>query len=314
MIGIDLGSQYIKVSTVKDNKILTDIFEVKAESSYNKEVVKKIGNFLKKNKIKDKLAAISIPDSFAKILKLQIPKIPEKEIEQSVIFQAITSLSISDTEFQKKYDYDYQIISKKGDMSDILFVAALKEEINKRMKIIWECGLIPSVVTVNSLALINCFLETETLAKTQTIILLNIGAKYSNIIILKEGEIVFLKELQCGSLNITEKILNDMKISFKEAELIKKDAEKWPQELDRKKILEESLGELFETLYRSVNYCFDHKIISNIDRILLTGGGANFVSIDLLLTEMFNVLVERWQPFKKGISFSISFGLSQYKI
>lgn len=313
MIGIDFGSRFVKVCFVKEDEIiLAEVFENINEESN----IRKIKSFLRKNKIKDKRAATTVNIDKVKILELEVPKLPYYELENALKLQAIASLEISLSDFDKYYDYDYSILNDKVNTSDVLFAATDRTEINGLLKTIWQCGLIPVCVTLNTICLMKSFLKDKenTLTEHQTILLLHIGAMHTDILLFKDGEMIFSKEVGCGWIgnNIEEKITVQKNIVSNDNSEKTKNETITNEEID----IKEALIEAFETIERSINYFLSNGTISGIDKVVLSGGVANLSGIDLFLTDVFNTIVDVWQPFKQkelqniGPFLPIAYGLT----
>jgi type IV pilus assembly protein PilM len=304
MIAIDLGSQFIKICFKKDNEIFTDVFEIKNEES----TINKIKNFLKKNKIKEKLTLVSLNSPKTKILKIELPKLSKEELDNAVKFQAMTLLNITSNDFEK-LDYDYFISSEDENNISVFFIALEKNIIDEKLKIISKCGLIPLSVNIDGLCFANYFLKTESFSKNQSIVLLNIGAKCSSLVYLEKGELVFLKNIEFGGANITERIQREKNISFEEAEKIKREPQK-AKELES--IINETTKEFVLQVLRLLEYLLEKHIMSSVGKIVVSGGGALTPFLETILLDESYVMVELHNPIKgkkEGVFFSAVLGL-----
>jgi len=309
MIAIDLGTQFIKIcASKKDNSLVTDVFENLGDET----TINRIKSFLNKNKLKEELVSLTLNSPNVKILSLELPKISKEELDNAVKFQAMTLLSISPENFEK-FDHDYFVSYEDKNFIKVFFIALDRYIIDKKLEIISKCGLITSSVSIDGIGFANYYLKTQDpfLYKNQTIVLLNIGAKCSSFVCIEKGSVVFFKNIDFGGANLTERIQKEKNISFQEAEKIKKNPEK-TKELEV--IIKDTTKEFVGHISRLLEYLLEHGIITShqIDKILVSGGGALTPFLEELLVDKLYEMVEIYNPIKgkkEGIFFSTVLGL-----
>lgn len=312
MIGLDIGSQYIKICVPKDGGFLIRSFEVKQTENKGKIIVEKIKDFLRENKIKEKFVSTSINDLQTKILKLELPKLAIRELRNAVIFQAIGLLGLTQKELNN-FDYDFFVSEESEDKLTVFLILLHKSIVNNKLEIVSSCGLFTSKVTIDGLSVAGYFLKTNVFSRHQTIVLLNIGAKYTNLILLKKGNIILLKNIMFGGMDFTQRIQKEKNLSFIEAEKIKKDSQKIDN-LQMADIIKEIAieKEFIKVVSSQLAYLIEHKIIFGIDKVVICGGGALTPGLEPFLIDEFGVTVETWNPLgnkKEGIFFPTVLGL-----
>ena len=111
---------------------------------------------------------------------------------------------------------DYQVIDwmEDGNKMEVLVVAVKRDIINSYTAAIRAAGLDPAVVDVDYFALENMFeLNYDTAAKVRSVALVNIGARYSSINILKDGRSTFTGDVPVGGAEFTDALTRQLGVS-----------------------------------------------------------------------------------------------------
>ena len=119
---------------------------------------------------------------------------------------------------------DYQVIDwiEAGNKMEVLLVAVKKDIINSYTETIRDAGLEPVVVDVDYFALENMFeLNYDPPAEGRPVALVNIGARYSSINILKDGRSTFTGDVPVGGAEFTDALIRQLGVSPEDAEQLK---------------------------------------------------------------------------------------------
>ena len=324
---ISLAIQYIKeyLTPFSGNRLIIDIGEssikaIEAKEVKNKIIImslfyKSIPYLLRENSVKkeefvketlEELASfssskdiISIIPSAKVILKfLTLPTTGEKEIRKMLEFE-IKDLLPLPTEMM---EIDWQVIKQKEGKSTVILTAIKKEEIEHHLNFLGKLKIVPSKIEVSSIALYNSLdLDKE---RKHNIIQVSIGEKNTEINILREGELILSRCLEWGSKDLTYSIAESLNLSFDNAEKIKKEN---GIVLSRKEKNSTSktvsynacrwVDYLVEEIKRSLTYL---KVKENspldIDKLILSGGGANLINISDYLKEKLKMRISFLKP------------------
>ncbi len=103
-------------------------------------------------------------------------------------------------------ELDFQILDPDGDGVEmsVLLVAAKRELIESKMRVLTDAGLEPGVVDVEAFALHNAFELNHPDAMNGVVGLLNIGHDVTNINILDEGVPLLTRDLTVGTRRFRE--------------------------------------------------------------------------------------------------------------
>jgi type IV pilus assembly protein PilM len=339
VIGFDIGSRFLKIAKVTQlkgkvsvNAVMT-YFEFKKDEKIRKkpvasgayEMSDKIKSLIKDLKTKGERLYLSFNGPSVIARDFTVPKLSGSDLDGVVRLEA-EHLVFEDLDTMYT---DYSILSEpQNDKYDVLFVAAPKKDADKKINAFNELGLDTAGFCVDNVALVNAYttLEAER-AKNETVILLNIGSNSTNIAVVNKGNLKFIRNVAFGGQDVTREIGVTYSVTDTVAEQIKRQNELWQElGLNIKNVLKKSSPNLLEAVFRSMEHCMTRQKISNVDKILITGGGALLKGIDDFIFEVLGIPTEKWNPLKsaniinadssvieKGFMFSVAIGLALQK-
>lgn len=276
-----------------------------------KEALRKI---IGRNKIgPDVLTAI--PSKDTQIYNLTFPLISETELEEAVRWKIAQLKPFGlDTE-----GIVYDFIKWEGGAGSkptqqkILLVCAPRRIIENRTSLLQEAGLKPAAIEVAPISIVNLDnFPKEKLVKDQIVISLDLGAVESALVISRNAILYFYRVIALTSQAMTKQIAQHCHLTEKEAEEIKIEygfAFLGPQEAaqkpeDKPSMVYHSLISSLENLVVDIEHSFKYfsyqvlqSQITKFDRVVLSGGGANFRNLEYFLNLRLNVPVERINPF-----------------
>src|SRR5213083_48700 len=187
-------------------------------------VVTAIKELAGEQKLKNKNVALSISGTSVIVKKITLPPMAAQELDKQIKFEAeqYIPFDINDVYLDFHiFSQEEQSSSAQGEM-EVLLVATKKDKLNDYANAVREAGLTPKVVDVDAFAIENMYcVNYETLPNELTA-LVNIGASVMNINILKGGSSAFTRDITIGGNRYTERLQQDLGLSFEEAENAKK--------------------------------------------------------------------------------------------
>ena len=301
MIGIDIGSYYVKICKIlKRNSKEISIYSL-LQNVYNMEYKQKqivLKNLLDKiNPGRDyAFLAVSGTDIINRDVILSKDRAKSGNFGTFVLEEIKNSINEDLNMYQKA-------CAITRDFSDkelcVLFSAVHKQKIKDILSLVEGFSNLQIVgVTMEALALANSFVEFgPEYSKKENVALLNMGHKITNVVILNNGKVVFVKDFDWGGQDITRAISNVYKIPEKLAEEIKKRADlRQKIDFNMKNVLKSAGSYLIDTLFRAVEYCVTRHFITNIDRVLITGGTSLTYGLDVFIEETLGINTEKWNP------------------
>lgn len=323
LVGLDIGSSTIKlVELSKDStgiKILsagivnnpTKDWKEKNIPEAEDAIAESIKDAYKKFNIKDKSVAIALGTSDVIFDYLKFPVLDEKELANAVKLEAEQRISSDINEVS--IDYKRLGVKDGNGQENILLVAVPKEITRKKVNIAEKAGLDPLVMDVEPLALLNCLitLADDSRKENESIGILNIGSNITNLSIISKDNFPIIRNINFGGDKFSKFIVKEAKLSFKEAENLKKEPGKLKDRgIDVFQMIEKQTISLINEIMSSMEYTYKITDVSeedkskavtshHIKKIFLTGGGGLLPEMDSFLSKNLGIEVVKWNPFEK---------------
>jgi type IV pilus assembly protein PilM len=117
---------------------------------------------------------------------------------------------------------DFQILDPdaEGLEMSVLLVAAKRELVDAKLRIIDEAGAVASVVDVDAFALHNAFAANYPEALDGVVALANVGHEVTNVNILDEGVPALTRDLAVGTRRVREDLQRDHGMSARDADAL----------------------------------------------------------------------------------------------
>ncbi|MHA7633266.1 type IV pilus assembly protein PilM [Corallococcus sp. M7] len=317
-LGLDIGSTSIKMIMLKEQRKRGEVgyalqsFGMKplppeaivdGALMNSTAIVQAVQELMSELKVKGKDVAIGVSGHSVIIKKIQMPRMSQEELEESIQWEAEQYIPFD----VKDVNIDTQILDGGGNdatgQMDVLLVAAKKDMINDYTTVVSEAGLVPVVVDVDAFAVQNMFSTNYELPDKETVVLINAGASVVNINIIANGVTVFTRDVTIGGNQFTEEIQKQLNVSYEEAEALKiggnrADADAVvPQDVERvlSSVAEQVAGEI----QRSLDFYAGTAADSNFTKVYLSGGTAKIPALFKTIEARTGVPVEILNPFRK---------------
>ena len=314
LVGLDIGSSSVKVCELNSlgnrngaryrlrklgivhlphNSIVDgDIIDSEA-------VVAAIREALAEQKIKSKDVAISLCGQQVMIKKMTFQTMSQPELAESVRWEAEgffpTGQSIDN------YVLDFAVLeeSKPDGNMDIILVACRKDKFESYTNCAIKAGLKPAQIGVDVFALQSVYeANIEPSEYDEVVAIVNIGASFTNLCMLIGKKSVFWSDISFGGNRYTEKVIHDWSVTRDGAESLKHGI---PAENREPTEVEPSLAAVSDSfadeLSRSIDFFRTSFNMDQLDRIVLSGGGAKISNLAGILRDRFRIKVEFLNPF-----------------
>ncbi|HEX5748699.1 MAG TPA: type IV pilus assembly protein PilM [Archangium sp.] len=317
-LGLDIGSTSVKMILLKEQrkrgqvsyalqsfgmKPLPPEAIVDGALMNSTAIVQALQELMTELKIKNKEVAIGVSGHSVIIKKIQMPRMSQEELEESIQWEAEQYIPFD----VKDVNIDTQILDAGGNdatgQMDVLLVAAKKDMINDYTTVVSESGLQPVVVDVDAFAVQNMFASNYDVPDKETVVLINAGASVVNINIISNGITVFTRDVTIGGNQFTEEIQKQLNVSYEEAEALKIGGTRGdsdavvPQEVERVLlgVAEQVAGEI----QRSLDFYAGTAVDANFTKVYLSGGTAKIPALFKTIESRVGVPVEILNPFRK---------------
>lgn len=287
IVALDIGSGNIKMleldTTAKTPRVeKLSIVSFKEEIFSNYAIVKPevvaeaVKSLFETNEIKDQRVAIAVPGPAALIKKIRVEKASYARIREQLEEEAS---SIMPTDISH-LSYDYHILSEpEPGIYEILVVAVRNEVVESYINPFRQIGVEVAVVDIDYYALNNCFeMSNVSYAEDELYVVVDIGAKYTKIVIKSGNEILHVGDISIGGKVISDRMMEEFDIDFNTAEDYKYNSELIEESRLRANVeefIEEQAMELADDFNRQLNiFLSSLPGISAISKLYLTGGGS----------------------------------------
>ncbi len=233
LIGIDIGSRYVKVVEFeyKNNLKLLNTFLFKNEYiPLQEQVIDKqidydsfwgeIKKYIPQERIIEAKIGVGIPANLITMLTLVLPKMPKSELEVAAKSEAMRRMIPASG---PNHIFEYQLLAErivaKIPRFEVAVVRADKLYALKIIKICKHIAVEPVLITSPSSGL-GVMLSEESLAKNEDTVFVDIGFSSINTSIFHEGKLTFFRNTVYGIRNIIQDISANIGISQEKLEKI----------------------------------------------------------------------------------------------
>lgn len=300
LLGLDIGSTSVKLVEYShngaglelENLALAVVENAGERASYERA----ISSVLQASEVGMRTVASSISGPKVAVRGFEFPKLSASEIDGAVRYEGsqVMALDINESTI------DYVILPQADESrktTDVLFVAAAKDEISFKADLIQEAELEPRIITVDALALLDALLKRDDLP--DTIAVANIGARNTSIGVTRRGGTPFVRDIEIAGNAYTQAIAEALGVSVREAEEAKVvDLDQLP---DAIQAAERVTRKLVRELGRSLTYYQTRERGTDVDTLYLCGGGSMIRGLAERIADDADIRVERWSPLE-GVS------------
>lgn len=284
--GLDIGSSSVKITEYKDGNSNFWIKNYKREESGSvsqESIISALLEIIEENSLQNKKFILSIPRYHCIIRKIYSPFKDKNKISQTIIYEIETHIPYSITEIY----FDFFISKIINNTSEIIVIVVNRDIINYYNKIIDACKIKVKSITSADIAEFN-YISSKLNDKTGTTAFLNCGAKNISLTIMKDGEWDFSRSIQKGGDYLTELIASSKRISFNDAEKLKLQLD-LNDDNNLESIYNKGLYEIANEIRYTFNSYLTDPNLNKINKIYITGGGAQIKNIEKQLSSYLDI-------------------------
>src|SRR5438093_824188 len=212
-VGLDIGSGLVKVAVVDHSKrepelVRASVAPLLADAIVEGEVMDPgivadaIQSALAKADIEGSPVVTAVGGRDVIIKKIQVERVKESQARELMRWEAEQHVPFD----MESVELDFQILDPDADglEMNVLLVAAKRELIESKMRLLTDAGVTPAMVDVEAFALHNAFEINHPDAMNGVVGLLNIGHDVTNINILDDGVPILTRDLTVGTRRFGE--------------------------------------------------------------------------------------------------------------
>ena len=320
-LGLDIGRQYVKMVTAEKTKDGYRVLDAgsrlvpDANSAFDPEKIDRshwvmaVRELFKQQSFNPKRAKsliTGIGGSSASIKQITTMEMPSDELESAMTFEARKHIPMDGTDAV----IDYQILGsnkQEVDKIDVGLVACTKGTLTNHMDLLKECGLKAGIVDVNPIAMSNAFSFVKNMPEDGLVVMLDIGAVSSGLVVYGINQQFFTRDLPIGSHHFVKEISEKKEIGytqaqdslFKEGILASKTQTDDVSQEGSVSLAERTVYDsLVEDMRRSLRFYAKQTGQSFFLKIFLSGGGASTPGLAEFVNQKLNIECAVFDPFE----------------
>ncbi len=305
-IGLDVGSGLIKIAVVDHGHgdpeltkvVITPLLAdaiVEGEVMDPGIVTDAIRSAMEEAGVKSRNVVTAVGGRDVIIKKIQIERVKEQQARELMRWEAEQHVPFD----MESVELDFQILDADGDGMEmqVLLVAAKRELVENKMRMLTDAGLAPSVVDVDAFALHNAFEVNHPDAMHGVVGLVNIGHDVTNINVLDEGVPILTRDITVGTRRFREDLQRERGVSAEEAEQLLQGFDRSPH-LDA--VIESRGEEIAVGVERAAAFlASSSRSASPLRAVFVCGGGARVPGLAEALGKRLRIPVELANPLAK---------------
>jgi type IV pilus assembly protein PilM len=302
-IGLDIGFSSVKMVAVSGNTGAWALYdsaivslERDSENPVPATAVKKaVSDTVGRSGLDFSDLRVSVSGKGVIVRLTEMPRMTTTDLKSSIKYEAemLLPFSLDDCVF------DCPILdpeAKENAKMKVALAAARKNVVHERLDLLKDIGLVPKVLSIDSLALTNAFESAmPDIKPDETVSLVHMGASRTILNVVTAKNLDLTRDIEVGGNNATLAIARGLGIDFRQAERRK-------EEVDP--AVSEFMNPTAMVLARELRSTFGYissKMSKSVSAIYLSGGCALCHKLKETLSAEFGFTVTLWDPLK-GIS------------
>lgn len=327
-VGIDIGYCSIKIVglylTGTAKLVFHSVIRVpeKPDPAFISDAVMRV---LKEHDATHANVYITISDESANIRTVELPVMPDYEMLEALKWQARDRVPFDIDKAVLDFRTVREVPKADGSkVADVMFVAALKGAIEKKIELFRKLGLNIVSVNVSSFSLENILRAKGDIDASRTLLLIDIGHSKTDISFYKNKTLQFIRTIPIASDDITVALKGPLVVGMEKREFTAEEAEDIkrqvgiayePLRLDRGitsiqvlTMMRGTLERFSKEIKRSIEYYTSEVSGEPVTEVYLVGGGSGLKNMDKYLGEELNLPVRNMEIPKeidvKGLAVS----------
>ncbi len=227
------------------------------------------------------------------IKRIQTERVKEQQARELMRWEA--EQHVPDVE---SVELDFQVLDDEEGMGpeemSVLLVAAKRELVDAKLRILSDAGLEPSIVDVDAFALHNAFELNHPEAMRGAVALVNVGNEITNVNVLDNGVPILTRDLAVGTRRFQEDLQRNHGMAADDAERMVRGYDRQPQ-LDS--VLEGRGEEIAVGVDRAAAFlAASARGAPQVRAIYICGGGSRVPGLADMLGQRLHLKVEYANP------------------
>lgn len=304
----DHGAELLNFGEVNLKKI-EDGLPSDATRTFDQEISLRVRALLQKMKVRTNQISMSLPAYIGLVSLAEFPYLEEDELAGAVQFEAKKYVPSKLEDIILSWDI-LQVESPNevhpAGRTQVLLTAALKKEVERYESYLTSLGVKPLFEELEIFSLTRAL----TRGKAGTCMLVDIGSKVTNLIIVQDGQVQANSAVSIGGKDITKTIADTMNIGTERADDLKKSGVDLLNSLEAG-IQFPSLETVLVEFKRLQELVLQKNPTAHCREIILSGGGAQLSGIPAFFEKKLGLPASLGDPWK-GIKMPKNFVRNTY--
>jgi type IV pilus assembly protein PilM len=312
IVGLDIGSFALKLVEVKTKQKGKDLGYELVALGYEPVPYQSIveGSIMDSTSVADSIQHIfyesktstsdlsfGVSGSSVIVKRIEVQRLSPNEMHEHILWEARPHIPFTPEEV----NIDYEILESPDvppERVGVILAATKKEKLNDYLNVIATATKNPKVVDLESFAILNSVLTNYEMYHDRCIAIINIGASITNVIIARNGEPIFVRDIAFGGNQFTDLIQKELNLKYEKAESVKIGRQvEGVSPAAVKPLINLVFNELKNEIKKTFEFFRSNTTSGRIDNILLSGGTSNMDTIINFFSQEFDVPVEVVNPF-----------------
>jgi len=302
-VGLDIGSGLVKVVVIDHSKAEPELTRVAitpllADAIVEGEIMdpgivaEAISATLAAAGVKTKSVVTAVGGRDVIIKKIQIERVKEQQARELMRWEAEQHVPFD----MESVELDFQILdpADEGLEMNVLLVAAKRELVETKLRLLTDAGLNPGIVDVDAFALHNAFELNYPDAMQGVVGLVNIGHEVTNINILDDGVPLLTRDITVGTRRFREDLQREQGVATEQADAMLQGFDRSPQ-LDA--VIESRGEEIAVGIERAAAFlASSSRTGARMKAVYTCGGGSRIPGLNEALAARLQLTVEQANP------------------
>ena len=302
-VGLDIGSGIIKLVVIDHGgsepeltKVATT--EVAADAIVEGEVMdpglvsEAIRGLFEAAGVKRKSVVTAVGGRDVIVKKIQMDRMKEGDAREVIRWEAEQHVPFPDME---AVELDYKILDPDADglEMNVLLVAAKRELIESKIRVVTDAGLETAIMDVEAFALHNAFEVNHPDAMRGVVGLLNVGHDVTNINILEDGVPILTRDMALGTRRFREDLQRERGLGGDEAQQLLQGFDRSPH---LEAVLETRGEEIAVGVERATQFLAQNSRAEAMRTMYTCGGGSRIPGLNEMLAARLHLTVHQANP------------------
>ena len=226
---------------------------------------------------------------------INIPVLNAKKVDRMVELEARQQIPGNFDEVEWGYHLSP---AADGTSNDVALFAARRDITQELIRKCKRAGINLVGVSVSSLALYNFVRFDQEFPEDETVIILDVGAENTDLV-LYQGDTLWMRSLALSGNDITKVFMKKFRVSFEEAETLKRKIGDSRQAEKILKVLEGTLNELTSEVQRSLGFYKSQNTTAKLENIVISCNTFRLPSLPEYLAERLRYTVNILEDLDK---------------